>query len=143
MRRRLLGRTHGRVQETKRTGTSERDPLDTLSFLPRRHSDTTPTAHNYPSVTSRIPQGGSPNCSTTSNNEQNGATPTTDATTRGRRRRVSGQRKGKNKKPRLSAHINPWTINNRQRRQQSHMTTPVATPPTQAASTTDPAKLPP
>ena len=116
--------------------------LDTLSFLPRRHSDTTPTAHNYPSVTSRTPQGGS-YTSTTSKQGQFRATPTTDATARGRKHRARGQRKGKKKKPKLSAHINPWTIENSQGRQHSQMTTPVATLPTQKACTTDSAKLPP
>ena len=117
------------------------DPLDKLSFLPRRHSDTTPIAHNYPSVTSRTQQRGSPDCSTASKHVQKGAPPITEATTQGRKRRARGQRKSTKKKPRLSAHINLRTINSSQRRQQSLMTTPVATPPTQAASTTDTAKL--
>jgi hypothetical protein len=133
------------MDELTRRGASEpvkEDPMDTPNPLPRRHSETTPTAHNYPSVTSRTAQGGS-YTTTTSKHEQFRTTPTTEATARGRKRRARGQQKGRKKKPRLSAHINPWTINNSQRRQQSQMTTLVATPPTQTASTTDPAKLPP
>ena len=90
------------------------DPLVTPILLPRRHSNTTPTEHNYPSVTSRTPQGGRLDSNTTSERGQDGATPTTDTTTRGRKRRAREQRKGKKKKPRLWAHINLWTINNSQ-----------------------------
>ena len=134
------------MDESKTRGAPEpvkEDPLNSLRFLSRRHSDTTPTTQNYSSVTSRTPQGDSPGCSTTSKQGQQGAPPTAEATTRGRKRRARGQRQGTKKKPRLSAHINPWTINSSRTRQQSLMTTPVASSHTQAASTPDTAKLPP
>ena len=104
---------------------AKENPLDTPRLLPRRHSETTSTPHNYPSVTTRTPQGSS-DTETSSNH---------DATTRGQKRKARGQRRGKKKQPRLSAHINPWTINSSQRRQQSQNTTTVATPPNHTAST--------
>ena len=112
---------------------AKENPLHTLKLLPRRHSETTSTPHNYPSVTARTPQGGS-DTETPSNH---------DATTRGQKRKARGQRKGKKKQPRLSAHINPWTINSSQRRKQSQNTPTVATSPTPTASTAVTAKLPP
>jgi hypothetical protein len=124
------------LDEYKKRGTPEpvkEDPLDKPSFLPRRHSETASTPHNYPSVTTRTPQG-SKDTRTTSNHK---------ATTRGQKRRARGQRRGKKKQPRLSAHIIPWTIYSSQRRQQSQKTTTVAIPPTPTASTAVTAKVPP
>ena len=133
------------VDESKTRGASEpvkEDTLNLLRFLPRRHSNTTPTTQDYPSVTSRNPQGESIDNSTTSTQVQHGEPPT-EATTRGRKRRARGQRKGAKKKPKLSAHINPWTINSSRKRQQSLLTATVASPQTRAASTPDTSKLPP
>ena len=75
---------------------TQENPLHTPKLLPRRHSETTSTPHNYPSITTPTPQGDS------------ASEPSThDATTRGQKRKARGQRKGKRKQPRLSAHINP------------------------------------
>ena len=111
---------------------TQENPLHTPKLLPRRHSETTSTPHNYPSITTPTPQGDS------------ATEPSThDATTRGQKRKARGQRKGKRKQPRLSAHINPWTINSSQKRKQSQNTPTVDTPPTPTTSTAITAKLPP
>jgi hypothetical protein len=65
-----------------------------------------------------------------------------DATMRGQKRKARRQRKGKKKQPRLSAHINPWTINSSQRRKQSQNTPTVASS-TPTASSVVTVKLPP
>ena len=86
------------LDEYTKRGTPEpvkEDPLDKPSFLPRRHSVTTPTEHDYSSVTSRTPQGGSPICSTASIHGQRGAPPIAFTPTRGRKRRARGERKDK------------------------------------------------
>ena len=130
LRRRLLDRAQGRAFGTRGTRTKKENPLHTLKLLPRRHSETTSTPHSYPSVTSRTPQGGSDT-----------ETPSThDATMR---RKARGQRKGKKKQPRLSAHINPWRINSSQRRKQSQNTPTVASSFTPTASSAGTVKLPP
>ena len=66
------------MDESKTRGASEpvkEDTLNLLRFLPRRHSNTTPTTQDYPSVTSRNPQGESIDSSTTSKQGQHGEPP--------------------------------------------------------------------